>query len=63
MILWCGEDGLIFFFKLQVFLFFKLFIYWLHWVFDAACRLSLVVESGHSSLQCAGFSELSAQAQ
>ena len=30
---------------------------WLHWVFIAACRLSLVVASGgYSSLRCAGFS-------
>ena len=36
----------------------NLFIYfWLHWVFVAAHRLSLVAESrGYSSLQCAGFS-------
>ena len=36
----------------------NLFIYfWLHWVFIAACRLSLVVASrGYSSLWCAGFS-------
>ena len=33
------------------FFFFKLLIYFcLHWVFDAARRLSLVVESGGSSL-------------
>ena len=34
-----------------------LFIYlWLHWVFVAARRLSLVVASGgYSSLWCAGF--------
>ena len=45
--------------KLQnVFLKFILFIYfWLHWVFVAACRLSLVVASGgYSSLWCTGFS-------
>ena len=31
--------------------------FWLHWVFVAACGLSLVVESrGYSSLWCAGFS-------
>ena len=37
--------------------FFNLFIFWLHWVFAAACGLSLVVAStGYSSLQCAGFS-------
>ena len=38
--------------------FFKTFIYfWLHWVFIAACGLSLVVASrGYSSLQCTGFS-------
>ena len=44
-----------FFFKF----FFKnyLFCFWLHWVFVAACRLSLVTESrGYSSLRCTGFS-------
>ena len=37
---------------------FILFIYfWLHWVFVAVRRLSLVASSGgYSSLQCAGFS-------
>ena len=36
----------------------KLFIYfWLHWVFVAACGLSLVVSSGgYSLLRCTGFS-------
>ena len=34
-----------------------LFIFWLHWVFVAACGLSLVAASGgYSSLQCMGFS-------
>ena len=38
-------------------LLFILFIYfWLRWVFVAACRLSLVVSRGYSSLRCAGFS-------
>ena len=39
-------------------LFFKKVIYfWLHWVFVAACGLSLVAESwGYSSLWCVGFS-------
>ena len=33
------------------------FIYWLHWVFVAAHRLSLVVASrGCSLLRCTGFS-------
>ena len=38
--------------------FFKKIIYfWLHWVFVAVHRLSLVVVSGgYSSLWCAGFS-------
>ena len=38
--------------------FLKLFIYfWLHWVFAAARRLSLVaVSGGYSSLWCAVFS-------
>ena len=31
--------------------------FWLHWVFIAACRLSLIVPSGdYSSLQCTNFS-------
>ena len=37
--------------------FFKLIYFWLHWVFVAACGLSLVVASGgYSLLRCAGFS-------
>ena len=38
--------------------FLSFFIYfWLHWVFIATCKLSLVVASGgYSSLQCTGFS-------
>ena len=36
---------------------FYLFYFWLHWVFVAACGLSLVVASrGYSSLQSTGFS-------
>ena len=36
---------------------FLLIYFWLHWVFVAACRLSLVAASwGYSSLQCVGFS-------
>ena len=40
------------------YIFFNLFFYfWLHWVFIAVCRLSLVAASGgYSSLQCTGFS-------
>ena len=43
----------------------NLFIYlWLHWVFVAAHRLSLVVASGGSSLlRCAGFSSCGMRAQ
>ena len=42
-------------FKINLFI---LFIYfWLHWVFVAACGLSLVAGSwGYSLLRCAGFS-------
>ena len=41
-----------FFFKINLFIYF-----WLHWVFVAVRRLSLVVASrGYSSLQCTGFS-------
>ena len=37
--------------------FYLFIIYWLRWVFVAACRLSLVAASrGYSSLQCVGFS-------
>ena len=48
-------------FSIHVNLSFKfifIFIYfWLHWVFVAACGLSLVVASGgYSLLRCAGFS-------
>ena len=44
-----------FFFLIHLFIY--LFIYfWLHWVFVAACGLSLVVASGgYSSLRCTGF--------
>ena len=41
----------------NIFLVFLFYYFWLHWVFVAACGLSLVVVSGgYSSLQCAGFS-------
>ena len=41
----------------NIFLIFLFYYFWLHWVFVAACGLSLVVVSGgYSSLQCAGFS-------
>ena len=37
--------------------FFFLIYFWLHWVFVAACGLSLVAASGgYSSLRCTGFS-------
>ena len=45
--------------QVEVFFFFKyLFVYlWLHWVFIAACGLSLDSVSGsYSSLRCVGFS-------
>ena len=36
---------------------FFIFIFWLHWVFIAVCRLSLVAASGgYSLLLCVGFS-------
>ena len=45
---------------LQFIIIFKIYLsiyFWLHWVFIAACRLSLVATSRvYSSLQCAGFS-------
>ena len=54
------SDGHVLFFFFSFFFFYKfiLFIYfWLHWVFVAACGLSLVVvNGGYSSLQCTGFS-------
>ena len=41
---------------LERFLFY-VFSFWLHWVFVATCRLSLVAVSGsYSSLRCVGFS-------
>ena len=37
-------------------LFIYLFYFWLHWVFVAGCRLSLVSQSGgYSLLWCLGF--------
>ena len=34
-----------------------IYLFWLRWVFVAACGLSLVaVSGGYSSLRCAGFS-------
>ena len=47
-----------FIFLLFIFFLIYLFInFWLHWVFVAPCRLSLVVASGgYSSLQCMDFS-------
>ena len=51
--------SLFFFFNKFIYLFIYLFIYiWLHWVFVAACGLSLVVASGDYSLQFMGFSLL-----
>ena len=44
--------------RYMYFFFFTLFylFIWLHWVFVAACGLSLVAASGgYSLLQCAGF--------
>ena len=41
---------------LQLFKIWFLFIYfWLHWVFVALCRLSLVASGSYSSFQCLGF--------
>ena len=57
-----GKSGIVLLFlqiSVMSFFFLVLFIYfWLHWVFVAACRLSLVVVSGRllSSLWCVGFS-------
>ena len=46
------------FYCISFFLIFKnLFYFWLHWVFIAACGLSLVAAcGGYSSLWCMGFS-------
>ena len=53
----CQDMSIVFFFFINLFI---LFIYfWLHWVFVAACRLSLVaVSRGYSLLQshCGGLS-------
>ena len=44
-------------YKVRVFFLIILFIYfWLHWVFIAACGLSLVGASGDCWLWCVGFS-------
>ena len=43
--------------NLFIYLFIYLFYFWLHWVFVAVCRLSLVAASrDYSLLHCAGFS-------
>ena len=42
------------FLNINLFTYFILF--WLRWVFVAACGLSLVASGGYSSLRCAGFS-------
>ena len=43
--------------KLLFFFFVTFFFFWLHWVFVAVCRLSLVAASrGYSLLRCTGFS-------
>ena len=48
---------ILFYFKVFLKILFYLFIFWLHWVFIAACRSSLVAASGgYSSLWCTGFS-------
>ena len=48
------RQSVIFFFFL---IYFLLFYFWLHWVFVAAHRLSLLAASGdYSSLRCADFS-------
>ena len=50
-----GSTESCFFFFLNKFILFVYF--WLHWVFVAACGLSVVAASGgYSLLQCAGFS-------
>ena len=50
-VIFLSNIGLIFFF------FFFLIYFWMHWVFIAACGLSLVVASGgYSLLRWAGFS-------
>ena len=47
----------LFFFLINFFFNFLIFIFWLRWVFVAARGLSLVAASGgYSSLWCAGFS-------
>ena len=50
-----GSLGNFFFFNINLFIY--LFIFWLRWVFIAACGLSLVGASGcYSSLWWVGFS-------
>ena len=44
-------------FLFYTFIYFIYFYFWLHWVFIAACGLSLVAASGgYSWLRCTGFS-------
>ena len=51
------EAGFFFFFGLFLFLFILFIYFLLHWVFVAACGLSLVaVSGGYSSLWYTGFS-------
>ena len=48
-----GEAGILDIFKINLFIIY----FWLHWVFAAACGLSLVAASGgYSPLWCTGFS-------
>ena len=48
------EATTFFFFFLN---FYVLIYFWLHWVFTAVCRISLVAASrGYSSVRCMGFS-------
>ena len=52
-----SSSVILFFFELINQVIYLFIYFWLHWVFVAAHRLSLVVASGgYSSLQCAGFS-------
>ena len=56
----CTVNERLYFYFLNLFLF---IYFWRHWVFVAACGLSLVaVSGGYSSLQCIGFSCCGARA-
>ena len=52
-----GRGGILYDLRGQLLFFLEIYLFWLCWVFVAACKLSLAAASGgYTSLQCAGFS-------